>query len=78
MRARPSTAVAAVELVDALPGLAQLLALLLDQFLQLVDLTRDALEEVVDLVDVVSPNPDFEGHRVDGVESCERGYPCYP
>ena len=57
-----------VELVDPLTGLAQLLALLLDQLLQLMDLAREALEEVVDLVDVVAANTDFEGHRVDGVE----------
>ena len=59
---------ARVELVDPLAGLAQLLALLGDEFLQLVDLARESLEEVVDLVDVVAANPDFEGHRVDGVQ----------
>jgi hypothetical protein len=57
-----------VELIDPLTSLAQLLALLLDQFFELVDLAREAFEEVIDLVDVVSPNPDFEGHRINGVQ----------
>jgi hypothetical protein len=55
-------------LIDPLTSLAQLLALLLDQFFELVDLAREAFEEVIDLVDVVSPNPDFEGHRINGVQ----------
>jgi hypothetical protein len=55
-------------LVDPFTGLAQLLALLLDQFFQLVDLARESFEEVVDLVDVVAANPDLEGHRIDGVQ----------
>jgi len=44
-------------LIDPLTSLAQLLALLLDQFFELVDLAREAFEEVIDLVDVVSRTP---------------------
>ena len=36
--------------------------------LELAGLGREALEELVDLVDVVALEPDLEGHRVDGVE----------
>ena len=57
-----------LELIDSFARLTQLLAHLVQLVFQLTSFERDPLQELIDLVDVIALESDFECHRVNGVE----------